>query len=285
MPKVSVLMPVYNGARWVADAIDSILRQTFADFEFIIINDGSTDNSAQIIESFNDARIRFINNPDNRGLISVLNLGLELCGGEYIARMDCDDIAMPTRLAQQVEFMDANPWVAMCATAIKMFGPKIESHIHSYEEADVHITDLVRYNPVWHPTVMMRAEFLHRFGLRYNPDCIAAEDYDMWFQILRHGGVIKNLPFVGLEYRVHGDSITGSMSQIQLNTANKIRQNVLDFLTDKIQVQNAIKSSMGHGTSYYVRLFDLIPIFKVRVKPYKTRWYLFGFLPLVAIKR
>jgi glycosyltransferase involved in cell wall biosynthesis len=115
-PKISVVMPVYNGKEYLALAVESILRQTFADFEFIIINDGSTDNSADIAASYEDPRIKLLHNDKNLGLIPSFNRGLENSRGEYIARMDADDIAFPDRFKKQVAFLDDHPDIALCGS-------------------------------------------------------------------------------------------------------------------------------------------------------------------------
>ena len=122
MPKVTVLMPVYNARFYLSKAISSIINQTFKDFEFLIFNDGSTDNSADIIYSYNDRRIRFFNSEQNFGYVYHLNYGIEIAKGEYIARMDADDISFPTRLEKQVAFMDKNPEVGVCGTWFKIYG-------------------------------------------------------------------------------------------------------------------------------------------------------------------
>ena len=112
--KVTVLMPVYNGEIYLKQAIESILHQTLSDFEFLIINDGSTDASVEIIQSIKDPSIRLLHNRTNLTLVPTLNKGLELARGEYVARMDCDDISLPERLAKQVEFMDRFRDVGVC---------------------------------------------------------------------------------------------------------------------------------------------------------------------------
>ena len=123
-PKVTVLMPIYNGERYLGEAIDSILGQTLRDFELLIIDDGSTDGSRGIIESYSDSRINLVRNDCNLGLVATLNRGLELSRGDYIARMDCDDIALPTRLEKQVQYMDHNPEVGLCGTCYQWFDEK-----------------------------------------------------------------------------------------------------------------------------------------------------------------
>lgn len=114
MPKISVIMPAYNAERYIREAIDSILRQTWSDFELIIIDDGSTDSTAAIIAEYTDNRIRFCPNAQNMGVAATLNRGLELACGAYIARMDADDISLPERFAKQAAYLDAHPDVTVC---------------------------------------------------------------------------------------------------------------------------------------------------------------------------
>ena len=119
---VTVLMPVYNGEMYLREAIDSILHQTFTDFEFLIINDGSTDNSETIILSYDDSRIRYEKNDSNLKLIATLNKGIELAKGKYIVRMDADDISIPDRIEKQVAFLEKNPDVGICGSWFTAFG-------------------------------------------------------------------------------------------------------------------------------------------------------------------
>lgn len=117
-------MPVYNGERFLREAIESVLQQTFADFELLIVNDGSTDRSLDIIQTYNDSRIRLIDNGANLGLIAARNTGLKNARGEYIALLDCDDIAYPDRLAEQIAFLDKNPSFGMVGAWIEMIDEK-----------------------------------------------------------------------------------------------------------------------------------------------------------------
>ena len=125
-PNVSVVMPVFNGEAFVKEALESILNQSFKQFEIVVINDGSTDKTQEIVTRLasKDARIRLINHPKNSGLIPCLNEGLELAQGNYIARMDADDIAHPIRLQRQFEFLESNPQVIVCGSYIRLFGEK-----------------------------------------------------------------------------------------------------------------------------------------------------------------
>lgn len=167
-PKVTVLMPVYNGEKYLKEAIESILSQTFTDFEFLIINDGSTDGSVDIIESYDDERIRLVHNEKNIRLALSLNRGLELSRGEYIARMDCDDIALPERLEKQVSFMDKNPGVGMCGTWIKTIG-EIEGDIWKYPtDYDTIKCSLLFVSTFAHPSIMIRKSVVDKYNVRYS---------------------------------------------------------------------------------------------------------------------
>ena len=128
MPRISVIMPAYNAEKYIREAIDSILAQTYTDFEFIIIDDASTDATASIVESYSDERIRFFRNEHNMGVANTLNRGLDLAVGEYIARMDSDDISLPERFAKQVEFMDTHTDVIVCGSNAIVFGDGINEY-------------------------------------------------------------------------------------------------------------------------------------------------------------
>jgi len=207
-PKVTVLMPVYNGDQYLKEAIDSILGQTFKDFEFLIINDGSTDKSIEIIESYNDKRIKLIHNEKNMGLIYTLNKGLELAKGKYIARMDADDISLPPRLQKQVDFMDKNKDVGVCGTWIKTFGDNIISRKNKVPSDNEEIGIALLFNCViMHPTVIMRKSLLDKYNLRYDEKHKDAEDYGLWVRCI-HNFKLANIPEVLLNYRVLNTSIT-----------------------------------------------------------------------------
>lgn len=205
-PKISVLMPTYNAEEYIATAIESILNQTFSDFEFIIINDGSTDNTADIVKTYAkaDKRIKFVDNKKNQGLVAVLNQGLDMANGEYIARMDSDDISLPQRFARQVEYMDANPDVGVLGTAGQNFGADNSTNI-SPEIVDV--IELIRGVGFYHPSVMMRKSVLDEYNLRYDPNYPLAEDHELWSRML-NVTKMRNIPDVLLKYRVHENSVS-----------------------------------------------------------------------------
>lgn len=184
LPKVTVLMPVYNGATYLREAIDSILAQTYMDFELLIVNDGSTDTSNEIIAAYSDPRIKCIENIKNLGLVASLNKGLKSAQGEYIARMDQDDISLPERLKKQFDFMIANPNIGVLGTGFKHINNKgvirdLPSNIltdHDFIKWSLHF-----YSPLVHPTVMMNKKIIRGIG-GYSPLCVHAEDYDLWIR-------------------------------------------------------------------------------------------------------
>lgn len=203
---VSVLMPVFNAEKYLALSIESILNQTYADFLFYIINDGSSDNSENIIRSYKDERIVYLKNETNKGLIYTLNKGLELSSGKYIIRMDADDISLPERIHKQVEFMDLNPQIWVSGTQIQYFGN--ENH-----QSDFPLThDLINARMLFgssmvHPSVIIRSDKLRENNLFYDEKFKHIEDYELWIRIARIGK-LANLNDVLLKYRMDGQNIT-----------------------------------------------------------------------------
>lgn len=221
-PRVTVLMPVYNGEKYLREAIESILGQTFRDYEFLIVNDGSTDRSAEIIGSYLDPRIRLVHNGTNSGLIFTLNRGLELAQGAFVARMDCDDISLPERLAKQVAFMDSHPEIGICGAWFRKFGTRKNKVVRWQTAPDAIRCGLLFDAMVGHPTVMMRSELLRKFGLRYDPDYKNAEDFELWARAAEYC-TIANIGEVLLLYRVHPAQVTQKQSTGQWETAGKVR--------------------------------------------------------------
>ena len=174
-PLVSVLMAVYNGEAYLGEAIESILRQTFSFFEFIIIDDASTDNSRRLAESYRDSRIRVVSNPRNLRLAGSLNRGINLARGKYIARMDADDICHPDRLEKQVAFMEENCDVGVSGSWLYCFGDKKQLWDYPLTSGMIK-SNLLFHNQLGHPTVIMRREAMLKNGLFYNPRFRASED-------------------------------------------------------------------------------------------------------------
>lgn len=229
-PEVTVLMSVYNGEQYLHEAMQSILDQTFDDFEFLIIDDASNDNSAAIINSFNDKRIRYLRNDKNLGLTASLNKGLILSDGLYIARMDADDISKPTRLEKQVDFMKANPEVGLLGTWFEYYptGRKVKSFI---EHRDIY-AQLFIYNAIAHPTAMLRRSVLIDNKCFYNNKFTKAQDYELWSRLIE---ITKtaNLPEILLLYRVHEGQVSVFSNyeqkifdaEIKINLYNRLIKN------------------------------------------------------------
>jgi glycosyltransferase involved in cell wall biosynthesis len=201
LPLITVLMPVYNGATYLNDAIDSILKQTFSDFEFLIIDDCSTDQSIDLIKAYNDPRIKLIVNKKNMGQSNTLNKGLSLAMGEYIARMDQDDISMPVRLKKQMEFMDECPNIGVCGSWIQHFGKYDYLTPLELDDDSIKIKLLTNQN-LAHSSVMIRKSTLVKYQLNYDPTFTVAMDYDLWVRMFEYCS-FANLPEPLLKYRTH----------------------------------------------------------------------------------
>lgn len=284
-PKISVLMPAYNSEPYIAQAIESILGQTYGDFEFIIINDGSTDGTADVVRQYHDKRIRFIDNKKNQGLIAVLNQGLDLCRGEYVARMDSDDISLPTRFERQVAYMDANPDVGILGTAGQNFGANNDV---SFSPEIVDAIELLKNVGFYHPSVFMRKSVLDKYNLRYDPNYYLVEDHELWARALRVTK-LRNLPEVLIKYRVHAASVSNANSELQENNKGIVRQGILDFITRDVNIRRAILSALE--VPYYKSpdkkfvLFGFLPLLNITYKSVNNvKVWLFKFIPLVKIK-
>lgn len=230
MPRVTVLMPVYNGAKYIAEAIESVLSQTFTDFEFLIINDGSTDNTQTVIKQYPDPRIRLVTNPKNLQLIATLNKGLDLARGEYIIRMDSDDRCLPERFTKQVKFMDAHPEVGICGTWSVTMGEGITPwETHWPSEHNAIRTHLLMNTAISHPTTIFRRSLFEQHKLKYDSQFLHVEDYELW---ARAADLFKvaNLPEVLLAYRVHASQISAPTNKVQQINADQVRTILLNKL-------------------------------------------------------
>jgi len=217
-------MPVYNCELYIKEAIDSILNQTFDDFEFLIIDDASTDETVTIIKTYSDSRIQLIEKEKNSGYTNSLNYGLSIAKGEYIARMDGDDISLPERFKKQVDFLEINPDIVVCGTLISIIGqnylrPRPEYH----DEIKV---NLLFGNCIAHPSVMFRSSIFQSFNLSYDISREPAEDFALWVKLSNYGG-LHNLQECLLQYRVHENQVSNSRSTKQRRIADEIR---IDFL-------------------------------------------------------
>lgn len=228
-PTVSVVIPVYNAAAFIKDCVASVIHQTYRDFEIIIIDDGSTDESAEMIRSFNDQRIRFIQNENNIGLIATLNKAFALCRGKYIARLDADDMALPERLSIQVQFMDSNPELALLGSSYFPLSNKTTSAVVLASGKGTIQANLLFNSCFAHPSVMIRKSALAERNPVFNPAFPHAEDYELWVWMMQHY-TIDNIVEPLIHYRLHEQQISKTKATEQKDTAQKIRINYLQWL-------------------------------------------------------
>jgi len=222
-PRISVLLPVFNAAAYVDDAVRSILAQTFADFELIVVDDGSSDASPGILAALaqDDARIRLTSRP-NRGLIATLNEMIASARGEYFARMDGDDIAFPQRFARQVEFLDARPEVVAVgsrALFIDAEGLPLMEAMQHFSHEEIERALMTPELGIIHPSVMMRAAACRAIG-GYRAEYPHAEDLDFFLR-LGELGRLENMPESLLQYRTHPSSVSARHMEVQWQSAKK----------------------------------------------------------------
>jgi len=244
-PKVTVLMPVYNSEKYLRESIESILNQTFTNFEFLIINDGSTDKSKEIINSYNDSRIRLINNKENIGITRSLNNGLSISKGEYIARMDADDISLPKRLKIQVKFMNRHPEIKISGTWAKIIGKKNKKYIKNYSDFEKIKTVSLFKNIVIHSSVIIRKEVLNKYHLKYNEGLKYSQDYELWIKCMRYFK-ITNIKKYLLLYRIHQENISHQQSEIQTKNSIYIKIKQLE----KLEINPTKEEKILHISTY-----------------------------------
>ena len=205
-PPITVLMTVYNGLPYLPEAIKSVVDQTFRHFEFLIIDDASSDDSVNCIKSFHDCRIRLVCNEENMGQAFSLNKGLKLSRGKYIARLDQDDVCLPKRLEEQFGFLEENPHVAAACTwedSVDSFGRKVRHwrrKVHNFGEFLGLL--LVAKCPIWHPSVMFRRLVIDELG-GYDESLAPAEDFDLWARMAMHRFEGAIIPKTLVLQRVH----------------------------------------------------------------------------------
>ena len=232
-PMVSVIMPVYNAERYLAEAVESILNQTFADFELITIDDCSTDGSLAILKSFADKvkRMHVLENERNLGVTPTLNRGLANARGELIARMDADDISLPDRLEKQFAFLQAHPEIGLVsadAVAIDAEGCAIPEEFALISEPG-YIKWLLHFTcPITHPAVMGRKALFEQAG-GYDPEILYAEDYDLW-QRMSQFTCLSNLPDVLIKKRAHAQTIGVTRRDTMIHSHKLVQQRAFSRL-------------------------------------------------------
>lgn len=268
--KVSVILPVYNAESTIKQALISIVNQSYNNLEIIIVNDGSNDNTEKIVMSIDDPRIIYVKNSRNEGLIYTLNRGLSIATGDYIARMDADDISLPDRLEKQVSFLDNNNDYVIVGGQIEFFGNTNKSnraYLLPCNDEEIRV-GLLYFCPFYHPTVVFRKEIVSLYKLFYDKDYLHAEDYKMWSNISAIGKMY-NLPDIVLKYRISENQISSKYSLSQIKKTIKIkRENINSFLKsinfeyelpqkvtlDSIKLFNSVKDKKNYSNRITVQL-------------------------------
>ncbi len=246
-PLISVVMSVYNGASYLKEAIESVLNQTYPHFEFLIINDGSIDQSLEIIQSFKDDRIRLLDNEVNKGLIYSLNRGLDEAKGKYIARMDADDISLPHRFEKQVSFLERHSNVGVLGSDYISFSEDASQYIVAIHNSAEIKSFLLFSATICHPTLMLRKSIIDQHHFRYSETTKHVEDFDLWTRMSVHKS-FSNLNEALLKYRDHANLVSHTFSEIQKQNGKLVRQRYLgdigfSYSEPELNVHNLIASN------------------------------------------
>lgn len=258
-PKITVFMPVYNTEKYLNEAIESILNQTYKNFEFLIIDDGSTDESLNIIKSFKDDRIRVYANKVNKGLPYTRNLGLTLANGKYIAFMDSDDISELNRLEIEVRFLEKNKEYDIVSSKAYI-GKKNINKIRNKNLDILNLKFMVK-NVIINSTAMLRMDFIKKYNIRYRKECFVAQDYSFWVDCAKYTNIVVLSDYL-LTYRIREDNITN----ISLNKKSAQRKDIIDRIRIRALNNNGIYLSSEEYEIYNKVFSD--PVIEVDTKDY-----------------
>ncbi len=252
-PLISVVMPAYNAASFVLESIESVLSQTYPHFELIVIDDGSSDNTREIIGSVKDDRVHLVVNDRNRGIIYTLNRGIDLAKGKYIARLDSDDLAMPARFEKQLAFMEQHPKTGACGTYFKVIDHdnKVLQHVKFPAAPGDAKTYLLLHNCFCHSSVMMRTDMAK--ALKYAKEYLVCEDHELWHRFSQVTQ-IANLPEYLTSYRIHGNNISTTKRETMFNSLKMLNRKMLTdigmrFSEEELELHSAM-------LTYQSELFD-----------------------------
>lgn len=244
-PRLTVLMPVYNAEPFLREAINSILEQSFRPFEFLIIDDGSTDRSAEIVASYRDPRIRFVRNRRNIGITATLNKGIGLAACQLIARMDADDISHPQRLQKQYSYMARNPHCALLSTWARVI-----SEDKKFVRLERYRTDFYYYNLtfecwMYHPTIVFRKSAVEQLGMYSMP---YSEDYDLFWKLSVHFP-IANLAEALVDYRITSTSLNMVSRKEEYERANvqNVLRNIRYYMGEDFQISHSSLELLRHN--------------------------------------
>jgi glycosyltransferase involved in cell wall biosynthesis len=254
-PMMTVLMPVHNGAEYLRASVESILGQTYRDFELLVVNDGSTDGTPELLAQFaaDDPRVRVIGGTTRLGFSGALNLGLTQARGALIARMDADDIALPDRLAVQSDFLRTFPEVGLCGGRVQAFGLRKGTFHCPPLTAEETLCYALFDNPFAHPTIMLRRELVNRHGMQFDPAYCPSDDYELWSRCVRLFPC-TNINRVLLHYRVHARSMSeadwGEMDRLAARIAAR-ELAALGLPTDEATTR--FHRNLGRGRCFPIR--------------------------------
>lgn len=278
MFKVSVLMPIYKTQEiYLREAIESILEQTFLDFEFLILDDCPEDDREKIVKSYNDKRIKYFKNEKNLGISASRNKLIDMAQGEYLAVFDHDDISVPTRLEKQVSFLETHSEVGVISGQLEHF-PKKKVTTHPENNLDIKVS-LMQADVIAHTAMMVRASVLNKYGIQYEEEYSPAEDYKIVLQLLKYT-MFHNIQEVLVKY-CNFDGNTSHLQKEKMINADALCRcfaaKEYPYLYQQIK-QPLCKRRL------WLKLFGFIPLIKIKKMPNKSKVYLFGFIPLYSMK-
>lgn len=277
MVKVSVLMPVYKtNEAYLREAIESTLKQTFTDFEFLIVDDCPSDTRESIVKSYNDPRIIYSINAQNMGITGVRNKMIDMAQGEYLAIMDHDDVSLPERFQKQVEILDAYPEIGVVGCKTQRMSNGNFSKNPTNDE-DIRLA-LMRVCAITHPSAMIRKSVLTDNNIRYEEEFSPSEDYALWCRLIPYTK-FYNLKDPLFLYRDHAQN-TSHAQQGKMRSATLAIQAIVQTQNPALYQEFLFKAT--HLSKF--KLFNLIPFLTVKKQAQKTRVYLFGCLPLLSWK-
>lgn len=249
MPIISVIMPVYNAEAFIKETIDSILCQTFTDFELLALDDGSTDQSAKIIQSYNDPRLKYI--PCPHDFISTLNHGIALAQGKYIARIDHDDLMVADRLKIQYEFMEKHLEIAACGGYMETFGNYTQIMRVLTDHDDI-MFNMLLGNTMANPTGFIRKSILSDYNIRHEYGYSFADDYKLWSEIAKVGK-LANIPQVLTKYRISNNQTTATHYNAMMAATAVIQTEMLDYFLDHFKPVEELGFIVANNLIPYIK--------------------------------
>lgn len=248
-PIISVLMSVYNSERYLSESIESILNQSFTNFEFIIINDGSTDSSLEIIKSYKDPRICLICNKKNIGLAKSLNIGIKSSCGKYIARMDADDVSFSSRLEKQLDFMEIHLDVGVCGSWSVTFLENKRTLKKVPTQHKQICTMLLSKNSIAHPSVIMRKSIFDNYFIAYDESFSRTQDYKLWADMAKVTK-LANIPEVLILRRIHDEQVTNR------NKSNRNIDKIQRSLAEGLLGRNLTNKEIAVNKTLYLKKYN-----------------------------